>query len=66
MKPNMLNVIEVNRRNATIHTGCAISYGTNTRAVIRISVPSITDFEAAAPTYPITTSTNDTGADNSS
>jgi hypothetical protein len=43
-------VTAVSTRKPTIQNGCAISYGTKTRAVTRISVPSITDFVAAAPT----------------
>ena len=50
MKPNRLKVTAVSSRKHNIQTGCAIWYGTNRRAVTRISTPSITDLVAAAPT----------------
>ncbi len=50
MKPNRLNVSEVSTRNETIHNGCSMLKGTNSRAVARITRPSMMDLVAAAPT----------------
>jgi hypothetical protein len=49
-KPNRLKVIAVSSRKTAIHSGCAISYGTNARAVTRIRMPRMIDFVVAAPT----------------
>ncbi len=49
-KPSRLNVTDVRIRNPNIAIGCRISNGTNRRAVTRMIDPSITDFDAAAPT----------------
>jgi len=44
------NVTDVNIRKPSIAMGCWMSKGTNSRAVTRMMVPSITDLVAAAPT----------------
>ena len=44
------NVTDVRMRNPNIAKGCWISNGTNSRAVMRMMTPSITDLVAAAPT----------------
>ena len=50
MKPNRLKVTAVSTRKAAIHSGWAISKGTNSRAVTRMIRPSMIDLVAAAPT----------------
>ena len=66
MKPNRQNETQVKTRKLTITSGWAISMSTKKLAVARMMAPMITDFVAAAPTYPSMTSPHDTGADSTS
>ncbi|CUI90104.1 Uncharacterised protein [Achromobacter sp. 2789STDY5608633] len=50
MKPNRLKVMAVSSRKPSIANGCAISNGTNRRAVASMISPRMMDLLAAAPT----------------
>ena len=66
MKPNRLKVrlIRINRQN--ISKGYLIFKSTKNVEVIKIIVPTITDFVVAAVTYPVVISNGDIGADKTS
>ena len=66
MKPNRLKVrlIKINRQN--ISKGYLIFKSTKNVDVIKIIVPTITDFVAAAVTYQVVISKGDMGADKTS
>ena len=66
MKPNRLKVrlIKINRQN--ISKGYLMFKSTKNVEVIKIIVPTITDFVAAAVTYPVVISKGDMGADKTS
>ena len=66
IKPNRLKVrlIRINRQN--ISNGYLIFKSTKKVEVIKIIVPTITDFVAAAVTYPVVISNGDMGADKTS
>ena len=63
MKPNRLNVTDVNTRKKNIRIGCSISIGTKRHAVARINNPSMIDLLAAAPTKPSNVSIVEIGAE---
>ena len=63
---NKLNVVHVKIKNKPIQSGCKTSNVTKKLAVIKIIEPIKKDFVAAAPTYPIIISKEDTGAESTS
>ena len=66
IKPNRLKVrhIRINRQN--ISKGYLIFKSTKNVEVIKIIVPTITDFVVAAVTYPVVISNGEIGADKTS
>ena len=63
INPNKLKVIQFISSRTSIQTGWEMLNGTKRNDVASIITPIMNDFVAAAPTYPIVISKNETGAD---
>ena len=63
IKPNRLNVILVITKKKSIQKGCFISSGINKLAVNNTIIPIRNDFVAAAPTYAMVISKEESGAE---